>query len=90
MSSRSESSMAEKKVLQQRTGIEADRVGQPPFLGRELDDVLLAFRVDDKTTQATVHDESRVACHLAAALEEFARGQPTGDEHGLHESEVLR
>ena len=52
--------------------------------------MLLAFRVDDKTTQATVRDESRVACHLAAALEEFARGQPTGDEHGLHEREVLR
>ena len=89
MSSRSESSMAAKKYLRRRTGVEADRVGQPPFLGRELDDVLLALRVDDKTTQATVRDESRVASHLSAALEEFARSQPTRDEHGLHESEVL-
>ena len=69
MSSRSESSMAAKKVLRQCTGVEADRVGQPPFLWCELDDVLLTLRVDDKTTQTTVRDESRVACHLSASGE---------------------
>ena len=81
--------MAAKKVLRRRTGVETDRVGQPPFLRRELNDVLLALRVDDETTQATVRDESRVASHLSAALEECARGQPTRDKHSLHESEVL-
>ena len=78
MSSRSESSMAAKKVLRRCTGVEADRVGQPPFLGCELDDVLLALRVDDKTTQATVRDESRVACHLSASEETKGTTADTG------------
>ena len=82
--------MAAKKYLGWGPGVQADRVCQPPFLRRELDDVLFALRVDDEAAQATVRDEGGVPGHLAAPLEELAGREAAGNEHRPHESEVFR
>ena len=63
---------------------EADRIGQPPRFGRELDDVLLALGVDHEVAQATDRHEGRIASDLAGPLQEFPGGEPPIDE-GLHE-----
>ena len=43
--------------------------------GRELDDVLLALRVDHEIPQAAHRDERGVAGDIAAPLQELAGGQ---------------
>lgn len=60
---------------------EALRVGQPPRLGSELDDVFLPLLVDDELPQTSTGDERRVPGDVAGALQEV-----TGIEMTLHES----
>jgi hypothetical protein len=52
--------------------------------------VLLALRVDDEAAQATARNEGGVVRHFAGALQEVARRETAGDEHRLHEREILR
>jgi hypothetical protein len=64
------------EVLRRRAIAQAGRVGQPPRLRRELDDVFLALGVDDVVAQAAARDEGRVAGDVARALEVLAGGEP--------------
>jgi SAM-dependent methyltransferase len=64
------------EVLRRRAFHQAGRISQPPRLGRELDDVLLALRVDHKVAEATAGNECGVAGNVAASLQKFTGGQP--------------
>ena len=77
------------EILGRRARVQADRVGEPPLLGRELDDVLLALPVDDEAAQAAARDERRMARRLARALQKVSRGQRLWHEHRPHERELL-
>src|SRR5262249_1568565 len=62
---------------------------QPPFLGRELHDVLVALGVDDVTAQAALGDEDRMGGDIPAALNELARPKHLRQEERPHEREIL-
>ena len=55
--------------------VEAGRIGQPPRLGRKLDDVLFALRVDYVVAQAPAGHERGVLGDVAGALQKLARGE---------------
>jgi SAM-dependent methyltransferase len=63
------------EVLRRRAFHQAGRVSQPPRLWRELDDVLLALRVDHEVAEATAGNEGGVAGHVPASLQKFTSGQ---------------
>src|SRR5262249_27796663 len=55
----------------------------------ELDDVLLALRVDDVVPQTAVRHERGVLNDVAGALEEVARGEAPEHETGSNAREIL-
>jgi len=77
------------EVLRGRAGVEAGGVGEPPRLGRELDDVFLALRVDDVVAQAARRDEGGVGGDVAAPLQELARTQLLVDEGAADDGEIV-
>jgi len=76
------------EVLGRRPVVQALRVGEPPRLGRELDDVLLAFRVDDEIAQATDGNKRGMAAHVAGALEELAGSEAFLRKGGADDVEI--
>ena len=76
------------EVWRRRARPEAGGVGEPPRLGRELHDVLLAFRVDHEMSQAAHRNESGMTADVAAPLEELAGGQVPVNERGPDHVEV--
>ena len=68
------------EVLRGGARVEAVRVGEPPRLGGELDDVLLALGVDDVVAEAARRDEGGVGGDVATALQELAGIEPLVDE----------
>ena len=77
------------EVLRGRAAVEAVGVGKPPRLGRELDDVFLALRVDDVVAQAARRDERGVGGNVAAPLQELALTQPLVDESAANHREIV-
>jgi hypothetical protein len=73
------------EILRRRPRREADAVRQPPILRCELDDVRLAFEIDDIAAQAALRHKRRVRRHLPRALHELPGPQPRRDKHGPHE-----
>jgi SAM-dependent methyltransferase len=80
------------KVLRRSAFHQAARVGQPPGLGRELDDVLLALRIDHEVAEAAAGHKSGVARDFAAPLQKFpgrqrleSEGATDGFELGIGE-----
>jgi len=68
--------------------VEARRVGQPPGFGRELDDVLLAFRIDHVVAQTPAGDEGGVPDDVAAALQELTGRQRLVEKRGSDDRHV--
>jgi len=77
------------EVLRWRTVREAGRISQPPGLRSELDDVLLAVRIDDVLPQAALDDKCGVLRYSAGALQKLVRAQARRNEHRLDEFEVV-
>jgi SAM-dependent methyltransferase len=77
------------EVLRGRAGVEAVGVGEPPRLGRELNDVFLALGVDDVVAQAARRDEGGVGGDVAAPLQELALSQPLVDERPADNREIV-
>ena len=77
------------EVLRGRAVVEAVGVGQPPRLGRELDDVFLALGVDDVVAQAARRDEGRVSGNVAAPLQELTRTESLVDERAADDGEIV-
>lgn len=67
---------------------QADRIGDPPRLGAELNDVLLAFGIDDEIAQAADGHKGRVTADLTGALEKLPRAEPPMNEGLPHGAEV--
>ena len=76
------------EIGRRRRGAEAGGVRQPPGLGRELDDVLLAFPVDDVIAQAATGDECRGSGNVAGSLQEVAGRKSPVDERAADGREV--
>lgn len=77
------------EVLRGRAVLDAVGVGEPPRLGSELDDVFLAFRVDDVIAQAARRDEGGMGRDVAAPLQELALPQPLVDESAADDREIV-
>jgi SAM-dependent methyltransferase len=77
------------EILRRRTRPEAGGVGEPPRLRRELDDVLLTFRVDHEMAQAAHRDEGGVAADITAPLEELTGRQTPVNESAPDNIEVV-
>ena len=77
------------EVLRRCAVLEAVGIGEPPRLGRELDDVLLALRVDDVVAQTAGRDEGGVGGDVAAPLQELARTEPPVDECAADMREIV-
>lgn len=63
------------EVLRGRPIIQAVGIGEPPRLGSELDDVLLALRVDHEVAEAATRDKGGVAGDVTASLQKLAGRQ---------------
>src|SRR5262249_10202999 len=68
---------------------EARRVGQPPGLGRELDDVFFAFLVYDVVAETAGGDERCVLRDVTRALKEFAGRQVLVEKRSSKDVEVV-
>jgi SAM-dependent methyltransferase len=77
------------EIRRRRALAEADRVGNPPRLGAELDDVFLAPDVDHEVAQATDRHESGVAADLAGALQKLPGGEPSVNKRLPNRLEVV-
>ena len=77
------------EILRGGARVEAVRVGEPPRLGGELDDVLLALGVDDVVAEAARRDEGGVGGDVAAPLQELAGIEPLVDEGAADGREII-
>ena len=77
------------EVGRRRAVVEAGRIGEPPRLRGELDDVLLALPVDDVVAEAAARHERGGASNVAGALQEVASRQALQHKRIANDDEVL-